>query len=118
MRLYHYTCDHGRAGILRDMTLRAPSGVYRGLLWLTDQPVPDIEGLGLTSYMLRCNRTAYRVTVESDRPVPWIEWAHDQRVPLRIRLGLDGANGARPLSWWVSDAPLPVLAVEPTWVKT
>lgn len=117
MLLRHYSCSHARTRILKDMTLRATDQSYGHLIWLTDLERPDVLALGLTSFMLRCDRTEYRITVETDQAVPWTEWAHDNHVPLPIRLGLDGNPGAQPRRWWVSTSEIPVLGIEPTFAK-
>lgn len=117
MRLFHYTCGHARTKITKDYTLRPNEHSYGGLLWLTDMAVPDVLGLGLSAFMLRCDRTEFRVTVDTDLAVPWTTWAHDHHVPLPIRLALDGNMGAMPKRWWVSQAEIPILAIEPTFAK-
>lgn len=117
MRLYHYTCHHARAKILREGLIKPNERSYGHLLWLTDLDKPDVLALGLTSFMLRCDRTAYRVGMETDIAVPWTQWAHDNKVPTVIRLVLDGNPGAQPLHWWVSTEEIRYLSVEPTWSK-
>lgn len=118
MRLYHYTCEHARNKIIIDWVLKPHAHAYKGLLWLTDLDQPDILGLGLTSFMLKCDRTAYRVTVETDLATPWTEWAHENKVQMIIRMGLDGNPGSKPLNWWVATEDIPVLGIEPTFSKT
>ena len=56
MRLLHRTCDHGKRRIEADMMLYAPNVAYRGLIWLSDLPNPTPAEIGLTSYILNCNR--------------------------------------------------------------
>jgi hypothetical protein len=114
VRLYHFTCAHSRKRILDDHTLRPLSTSYQQLIWLTDLEYPDVRGLGLTSFMLRCDRTEYRCTVETESAVKWTDWAHYAKVPLNIRLMLDHVDGARPLNWWVSTVPVPIRVIEPT----
>jgi len=112
MRLYHYTCSHSRSKILLDGILKPNERSYRHLLWLTDLEVPDVRGLGLTSFMLRCDRTEWRVAVETEIAVPWTRYAHDNRVEWQVREVLEGATGARPLHWWVSEVDIPIRVIE------
>lgn len=114
MRLFHYTCSHSRAKILLDGVLKPNERSYRQLLWLTDQPVPDPLGLGLTSFMLRCDRTAWRVSVDTEIAERWVDYAHRTRVEMAVRLGLDHNPGAAPLTWWVSEVDIPVCIIEAT----
>lgn len=111
MRLLHRTCDHGKHRIEPEMVLRAPNVAFHGLIWLSDLENPSPQMLGLTSFMLRCNRMEWVCEVETTLAVPWTDWAHENRVPLHIRLALDGAPGAQPRRWWVSEHPLEVLSI-------
>ena len=112
MRLLHYTCSHAAAKIGVDRVLRPNPLSFRHLLWLTDLESPSVLGLGLTNYMLRCNRTEFRCVVETENAVKWTKWAHDNKVDFVNRLGLDGAEGAMPLRWWVSEVEIPILSIE------
>lgn len=117
MRLYHYTCHHARDQIVVSMILKPNKRSYGKLLWLTDLDRPAVHALGLTSYMLNCDRIAYKITVDTDLARPWTVWAHENKVPSLVRLALDGSDGAQPRNWWISTEPVPVLSVEPTWSK-
>lgn len=112
MRLIHYTCDHAAVKITLDRVLRPNPLSFRHLLWLSDLEEPSVLGLGLTSYMLRCDRTAWKVVVETDVAVKWTKWAHENRIDFANRLGLDGSPGAMPLRWWVSTSELPISSIE------
>lgn len=114
MRLYHFTCAHSAAKIGVDRVLRPNPLSFRHLLWLTDLPQPDILGLGLTAFMIKCDRTEFKCTVDTDNAVKWTVWAHDHKVDFANRLGLDGAPGAMPLRWWVSEVELPIRTIERT----
>jgi len=114
MRLIHFTCSHSAAKIEADRVLRPNPLSFRHLLWLTDLEQPDVLGLGLTSFMLRCNRTEWKVVVETDSAVKWTRWAHDNKVDFANRLGLDGNPGAMPLRWWVSESDIPISTIERT----
>lgn len=117
--LFHFTCDHGHLGIgARGTLLPAhslsdrvdwPEHLWQGrLVWATDLAVPQREALGLTSHLLKCDRTAHRYRL--DHPgllTPWHEYRR-----LLLGNGLDRAlveeledYGARPMHWWVSALP-------------
>ena len=85
------------------------------VVWLTDLAEPDRDALGLTSTMLSCDRTEYRVTVAPEAvgaAVWWPVWS--RRVEREIREAYeDAAPGLRPVHWWVSEVPVPVASVEP-----
>lgn len=110
--LWHYTCDHGRAGIdategfvvpARYQTDKVAGGPGE-YAWFTDLATPARDALGLTSQILHCDRTAhrYRVTDATD-VVPWTEvrrqwlWAEE----------LESAPGARPRHWFVATVAVP-----------
>lgn len=112
MRLIHFTCSHSAAKIAIDRVLRPNPLSFRHLLWLTDLESPDMYGLGLTKFSLNCDRTEFKVIVEAPDAVKWTKWAHDNKVDFANRLGLDGAEGAKPLRWWVSESEIPILSIE------
>lgn len=114
MRLFHYTCEHSAAKIGVDRVLRPNPLSFRHLLWLTDLDKPDMYGLGLTMFSLKCDRTEFKVTVDTETAVKWTLWAHDNKVDFNNRLGLDGAVGAMPLRWWVSETEIPIRTIERT----
>lgn len=93
------------------MTLRSPDQAYRHLIWLSDLAFPTPQMLGLTAFMLKCNRMEWVIEVETEVAVPWTVWAHNHAVPFHIRMALDGAPGAAPHRWWVSEVPLDVVAI-------
>ena len=105
--LYHYTCAH-RVNQIRTSGVLRPNGVVFCLVWLTDMELPDRLALGLTSQILRCDRTEYRVTVDTDA-ARWVDYARN--VPLEARRALEFAPGALPMHWWVSTEPVPVVEV-------
>lgn len=127
--LYHYTCEHGMLAIVADtladsrqvdLDLRdggsmpgpwlrpTPQLCLPGrpeLLWCTPEFDPDPEALGLTSNMLRCDRTQYRWWLAIDNPAePWLEWLSRQSREVRraARRLLPGS----PRLWWVSESPV------------
>lgn len=112
MTLYHYTCSHRAPMVKRDRQLHPyaqPLLGQRPLVWLTDLPEPDRQGLGLTSMILSCDRTEWRCTVDDSDAEPWEGWW-----PGRVDLPLvsEFTFGRRPAHWWVAAVPVAVLAVE------
>lgn len=110
--LFHYTCDDRFPMILADGQLvPGPDG----MVWLTDLTVPIRLALGLTSRTLSCDRTAHRVSVDTEgQPILW--WPNARRSMLATSTiddaytltRLERAEGARPSHWWVSVVPVPV----------
>jgi hypothetical protein len=102
--LYHYTCDHGDRDIRKEGALRGnahPLMPDAGpIIWLTDMDVPDMAALGLTKWLIRCDRTRFRFSVETDRAEHWPRAARRLCAP-DARRGLDFAPGARPMHWWI-----------------
>lgn len=117
-RLFHFTCSHCAPGIRRDglvipitdqLAQPLPDGVLP-LAWFTGLPVADRFGLGLTMTVLDCDRTECRFTVEqSADTVPWWEWRRAHPEHQATAQELEGAPGARPAHWWVSEKAVPVL---------
>ena len=112
--LYHWTCSHGFAaigpiGVLRPTPQIAMPGCPL-LVWMTDMEVADRQALGLQSeVLLKCDRTEHRYLVtDQSKCVRWADWQ------LRIRLPRDFLSqftfGRKPMHWWVSEAPVPVVA--------
>ncbi len=112
MRLWHYTCDHGAAGIRRDGIVRPSTVAAFAVAWFTDLETPDRTRLGLTSQHIACDRTAWRVEVDPDAAERWTAYARRARVPRDLRDALEA--GRLPAHWWVSESPVRVLAVGPT----
>lgn len=80
--LWHYTCDHGHAGlgqgglVLPGVDLGGPlrGNVWLSALsWFTDLDAPIRDGLGLTMRLARCDRTRWRYRVTDRANVrPWL----------------------------------------------
>lgn len=117
--LYHYTCSCSLDGIRRDGFLRPyPHPLMRryplpgaepiaGLVWLTDLEVAWREALGLTSKVVKCDRTEHRFqAADESTAVPWIKFR--RRVHAAVRAALEEAEGALPAHWFVSTVPVPV----------
>ena len=108
MRLFHYTCEHGRAGIGDNGWLRPAQTFWGGepLIWLTDMDVPDRVGLGLTSHILSCDRLDYRYVVEALAAYPWLTSPFRIAAPWFAVVALEGIEGVKPHHWFVSDRRL------------
>jgi hypothetical protein len=76
------------------------------LVWLTDQGVPNREGLGLMSHMLKCDRLEYQYVVTSvDGVEPWLGSA--VRAALCIEPGFSAfEEGRQPETWWIAQRPV------------
>jgi hypothetical protein len=120
LRLFHYTCHHGVAGIGRwghvrplrqhspDAAARIPEGYewMTELAWFTDLSRPDPIALGLTRRITRCDRTAFRYTVlEPDLCTPWLDVLPDMPKVAR-KLAMDEGLPGR---WWIATEPVPVV---------
>ncbi len=113
VKLYHYTCRDRYAMIRGSGLLRANQPHLRKIppaVWLTDLETPDRLGLGLTSFMLRCDRTEHRVIVELPGEPPlwhWPRWAH-KHLALGDRDALELNPGVLPMHWWLYLADIPL----------
>jgi hypothetical protein len=76
--LWHYTCQHGRDRIGKRGELRPNAHPWLPLLgrviWLTDDPTPTRDAVGLTSTTLTCDRMQYRYRVTETDAVPWAQY--------------------------------------------
>jgi hypothetical protein len=107
--LWHFTCEHGFAGLgergklgLNPHPLLPKLGQ---VAWLTSDPTPERDAVGLTSSLLMCDRMAYRYRVESpSRCIPWTAVRHLAAPEVLHDLESFGA----PETWWI--------AREPVWV--
>lgn len=112
--LYHYTCDHGRqrlgdTGEVLPGAMLADGAIYWTALfaWFTDMTKPDRDGLGLTSHLVRCDRTAHRYRVTGGVVTEWCKVA--RALPREYREAIENAPGSRPRHWFVADEPVPVV---------
>lgn len=106
--LYHFTCRH-RAGMVgrRGVLVPYPQPFLGGaeLVWLTDLADADREGLGLTSNLVRCDRTEVRYRVlDASTVQAWRTY--------KLRFDRSDVSalefGRRHGSWYVSAASVPV----------
>lgn len=111
MRLWHYTCLHGRNGIGRRGIIR-PMAIFPvpGVSWLTSDPDVDADALGLARIFTHsCDRRRFLYEVWAPRAVRWLDSAERAALPaeeLRIlELVCDGVP-RRPELWWVSREPV------------
>lgn len=119
--LWHYTCAHGHLALGYDRATLVPAAqlvvahdrthllpAQGHLVWLTDLDRPLREGLGLTSHLTNCDRTAHRYRVLDGTACEW--WpVVARRLPSHVRMELEQAEGALPAHWWVSFLPVPVV---------
>lgn len=114
--LYHFTCQHGHAGILKTGTLIPHPHIFAPgagpILWLTDLAEPSAESVGLTSTLTRCNRLAHRYRVETKAAKPWALLR--PRFPANIVADMESFG--QPDHWYVVQRP--VLASEFTYDAT
>lgn len=104
MSLYHYTCRHSLAKMKPDpygyVTLQPLSP--GGLLWLTDLDVPIRDALGLTNYIIDCDRAEYKLELLDLTTVQrWV----DVRRQHSDLWTLERSPGAMPMHWFVSTSP-------------
>ena len=108
-RLSQYCCRHSAAKITSRGFLR-PNPAYveiigAPLVWLTDQSVPNCEGLGLTSHLQPCDRLQYQYVADATYAEPWLSSA--LRAAIVHEDGFDGfEEGRRPDTWWISQRPV------------
>jgi len=119
VRLYHFTCSHGAAGI-------AASGVVKPLVawaaldalgydtgladapavwWATPLATPRREDVGLTSKMLTCDRMEHCFVLdEPPDAMPWLLFAAMHHAHPAWLRSLSG----RVDQWWVGTSAVPV----------
>ena len=106
MTLYHYCCRHSASLITRYGFLRPNGADYFGvgLIWLTDQVVPDREGLGLTSHLtgLKCDRLERRYVVQTDSAERWMDSLIRRQLSSDPFFARDFEGGRQPETWWIS----------------
>jgi hypothetical protein len=106
--LYHYTCEHGSAGIQADGLIvpqpQPPDG-ERKIVWLTDLEAPNRAALGLTSLVLQCDRMERRFVVPEPESVYRYVDVRRAWWPREWRELLESADGAMPMHWYVSEMP-------------
>lgn len=124
--LYHFTCDHGRAGIgnlgeLRSAAdqskkaaqIAASDPAMRDLLswvWLTDLETPMRDALGLTQHLSKCDRTAHRYQVIDRRAAQPIRWIEARRYfNPAVRDELESSPGAMPAHWFIAQSGVQVV---------
>ena len=114
--LFHFTCDHGAAGIVATGTLMPwphPLMVQAGgFVWLTSEAEPERHDVGLTSTTLACDRMAHRFRVIEPDTCLWWPEVRDLLAAYCL-LSRDSAymleHGRRPDTWWVSPVAVPVV---------
>ena len=114
MKLYHYTCDDGRAGIGDQGVVLPHGGLAGDLAWFTDLAPCAPEALGLTSRLLHCDRTRWRYEVtDSTNVIRWLESPQRRAIGSAGRHALEAHTpGVMPAHWWISAVPVPVRLTE------
>ena len=108
-RLWHFTCDHGNRGLGLSGRLRPLKHPMMpelpAAVWLTDDPSPSREDVGLSSKFLSCDRILFRYKViRARRVMPWSE----VRGRVSVDVVTDLESFSRPASWWLSFGPVKV----------
>jgi hypothetical protein len=113
VRLFHFTCDHGRRGIGSGTCLLLPQlhpWLGKKLVWLTTQAYPDRHATGLTSRYITCDRMRWRyVVTDSAACRAWLSSLERAMLdPARVRdfEVQDDGTPAAPEQWWISDRPV------------
>jgi hypothetical protein len=112
--LYHYTCaEHGAVGIERDGIIKPNRHPWLRdlgpLVWLTDLDHAYAAPLGLTRYLVSCDRTAIRYPVFSSDIADLVFWPHLSGVARdRAAVARLEAPPAWPSRWWVARCVVPV----------
>ncbi|MCP4244238.1 MAG: hypothetical protein GY772_27140 [bacterium] len=112
MKLYHFTCAHGRDGIGKRGTIKplarlVSPRVARPIdnwVWMTADPDASRDDLGLTGATLPCDRMEFLYSIGKPRnAVPWI--GSPVRAAMSpVMVGMLESHG-RPECWWVSRSP-------------
>lgn len=120
--LYHFTCGHGAEQIREDGLIRpmswfpAGSGMVAApnVVWLTSDPLPSRDAVGLTSTLLTCDRMEYRFDVGAVGAWPWRSFASLHGCTDAYWRDLLGTSWGRPDTWYVATRPLEFAG----WVRT
>ncbi len=106
--LYHYCCDcSARRITARGFLQPRGASLFRtDVVWLTDQAVPDRDGLGLTSKTLSCDRldAQYVATVDPARVERWLESAVRRNLRFLDTSSFEDLH--RPDTWWIATTPV------------
>jgi hypothetical protein len=105
-RFFHYCCRHSAQLITARGFLR-PHGADQfgvALVWLTDQSVPDREGLGLTSHIQPCDRLEFQYVADvlAGDVEPWIASDLRRRLIQRDSTFHEFEDGRRPDTWFIA----------------
>lgn len=78
------------------------------IVWLTDLEEPDVDGLGLSKDLIRCDRTEVRFEVDPANAMRWADYQKLRR-PNREWVVMLQYGDRCPAHWFVSERPLPVI---------
>lgn len=111
-KLWHFTCDHGYRGIGKRGMLRPNPHVLMPkvppMVWLTDDPMPSRDAVGLTSQHISCDRMAFRYRVSylpgmvGTLVVPWSEVRPNVAPDVIETLESFADSG----TWWLAFSPV------------
>jgi hypothetical protein len=116
VRLFHYTCHHSAELIDAERLIRPHRQVMLPprippVVWLTDIDVIDDDArhaTGLTSTILKCDRTERRYAVEVDA-VAWRAFTDEHHLT-RLMVVQMLEVGRQPDRWWVMTDPISLTA--------
>ena len=107
-RLFHFTCDHGRAGIgVRGeiVPLIEHPILHCKVSWFTTLGRPDRESTGLSMHYTACDRMAYRyIITETENCRPWI--GSPERDAAKHQDIIDLELYGDPEHWYIADVPV------------
>jgi hypothetical protein len=108
-RLYHFTCDHGHAGILRSGGLIIPQMTHPicgwHVSWFTAEAEPDKFTTGLGAVHTTCDRMAHRWVIEPGAACrAWLFSGERLRTPEPFLQVMEDYGD--PEHWWIADVPV------------
>jgi hypothetical protein len=112
MSLFHWTCNHGRAGIEATGTVEPRLILGLGwLAWFTTEPHPYPERTGLLHVCpgspTDCYRGAWRFVVEElDKCHSWLQSTEREKAEERAIIDIERLGD--PWNWYVASEPVKV----------
>lgn len=105
MMLYHYCCRHSarlivKSGLLKPLAQPMMSGLPA--VWATDMEIPDRDALGLTMFMVKCDRTEERFRVHPDDESLFTHWPVSPLRALVRNIEAFEHEPLDPVRWWIS----------------
>jgi hypothetical protein len=105
-RYFHYCCHHSAQLITARGFLRPhdAAGMFgAAIVWLTDQAVPDRQGLGLTSHIQPCDRLEFQYVADvlPGDVEPWTTSAIRRHLAT-FPTFREFEDGRRPDTWFIA----------------